>query len=75
MVVDGSVGEFGSNRDEVNAAILRAKRNEQAPPDVSASRNRENVAIRLGIDDGKGKVLLMQDRSRHQRGIYRVSSA
>jgi hypothetical protein len=59
MVVDGSVGEFGSDRDEVNAAILRAKRNVQAPPDVSASRNRENVAIRLGIDNGNGKVLLM----------------
>src|SRR5712671_7394145 len=35
MVIDGSVGLVGSHRDEVNAAIARAKQSQLAGPDIS----------------------------------------
>jgi hypothetical protein len=59
MVVDGSVGLVGSDRDEVNAAIARAKQLQQASPDVNIGKDGENVAIKIGSAKGSGKVLLI----------------
>jgi hypothetical protein len=59
IVVDGSVGLVGSYRDEVNAAIERAKRDRHTAIDVNLGRVGENVAIRIGSGTGSGKVLLI----------------
>jgi hypothetical protein len=59
MVVDGSVGLVGSERDEVNAAIAQAKQSQLASPDVNVGKSGDNVAIRIGSAHGSGKVLLI----------------
>src|SRR5690349_12206606 len=59
MVVDGSVGLVGSHREEVNAAIVQAKRGRDTAADVSVGRAGENLAIRIGSGTGSGKVLLI----------------
>jgi hypothetical protein len=59
MVINGSVGLAGSHRNEVNAAIARAKQNQLDGPDVSVGKTGENVAIRIGSGNGNGKVLLI----------------
>jgi hypothetical protein len=59
MVVDGSVGLVGSHRNEVDAAISRAKQNQLSQPDVSIGKDGENVAIRIGSGSGNGRVLLI----------------
>lgn len=65
IVVDGSVGLVGSHRDEVNAAISRAKRSQLSEPEVSLGKNGEHIAIKIGSGYGNGKVLLIGfDRER-----------
>jgi hypothetical protein len=59
MVIEGSVGLVGSRRDEVNAAIARAKNSQLAGPDISVGKDGENVAIKIGSGSGNGKVLLI----------------
>jgi hypothetical protein len=59
MVVDGMVGLVGSHRDEVNAAIERAKRGQHTATDVNVDRAGENVAISIGSGVGRGRVLLI----------------
>jgi hypothetical protein len=71
MVVNGSVGLVGSDRDKVNAAIARAKQSEHAAPDVSISKNDENVAIRIGSGSGNGRVLLIGFDHEHTTKIRR----
>ena len=71
MVINGSVGLVGSHRDEVNAAIARAKQSKLAGPDVSVGKNGENVAIRIGSGNGNGKVLLIGFDHEHTTKIGR----
>ncbi len=71
MVVDGSVGLVGSDRDEVNAAITRAKRDQRDAPDVSIGKNGQNVAIRIGSGNGSGRVLLVGFDHEHTTTIGR----
>ena len=59
MVIDGSIGVVGSDRDEVNEAIAQAKRSQLAGPDVSVGKDGENIAIRIGSGRGNGRVLLI----------------
>jgi hypothetical protein len=71
MVIDGSVGLVGSHRDEVNAAIARAKQGQLAGPDISVGKDGENVAIRIGSGSGNGKVLLIGFDHEHTTKISR----
>jgi hypothetical protein len=71
MVVDGSVGLVGSDRDEVNAAITRAKRDQRDAPDVSIGKTGQNVTIRIGSGDGSGRVLLVGFDHEHTTTIRR----
>jgi hypothetical protein len=71
MVINGSVGLVGSHRDEVNAAITRAKQSQLDGPDVSVGKNGENVAIRIGPGNGNGKVLLIGFDHEHTTKIGR----
>jgi hypothetical protein len=71
IVVDGAVGLVGSYRDEVNAAIERAKRDPQTATDVSVGRVGENVAIRIGSGTQSGKVLLIGFDHEHITKIAR----
>ena len=71
MVVNGSVGLVGSHRSEVNAAIERAKRDQNASADVSVDKVGENVAIRIGSGNGNGKVLLIGFDREHTTKIGR----
>src|SRR5689334_5645282 len=59
IVVDGSVGLVGSYREEVNAAIERAKRDRHNASDINVARIGENVAIRIGSGTGSERVLLI----------------
>src|ERR1700760_1283646 len=45
MVVDGSVGLVGSDRDEVNAAIERAKRSQATVAGLKITRTGENCCL------------------------------
>ena len=71
MVVDGSVGLVGSRRNEVNAAVARAKRSQLEGPDVSVGKDGENIAIRIGSGNGNGKVLLIGFDHEHTTKIGR----
>jgi hypothetical protein len=71
MVINGSVGLVGSHRNEVNAAIEQAKRNQNASADVSVDKVGENVAIRIGSGNGNGKVLLIGFDREHTTKIGR----
>jgi hypothetical protein len=71
MVIDGSVSFVGSHRDEVNAAIARAKRSQLAGPDVGVRKDGKNVAIRIGSGNGNGKVLLIGFDHEHTTKIGR----
>jgi hypothetical protein len=71
MVVDGSVGLVGSDRDEVDAAIAQAKQTQHAAPDVSVGKSGENVAIKIGSGNGNGKVLLIGFDHEHTTKIGR----
>ncbi len=51
MVIDGSVGLVGSHRDEVNAAIARAKQSQLAGPDISVD------TTKIGRGENGGRTL------------------
>src|SRR5260370_10393407 len=74
MVIDGSVGLVGSHRDEVNAAIARAKQSRLTGPDVSVGKDGENVAIRIGSGNGNGKVLLVGFDHEHTSKLGRCEN-
>lgn len=71
IVVDGSVGLVGSHRNEVDAAISRAKQSQLSQPDVSIGKDGENVAIRIGSGSGNGTVLLIGFDHEHTTKIGR----
>ena len=71
MVVDGMVGLVGSHRDEVNAAIEHAKRDQLTATDVNVDKAGENVAIRIGSGVGRGRVLLIGFDHEHTTKIGR----
>ena len=71
MVVDGSVGLVGSDRDKVNAAIARAKQAQQASPDVHVGKDGDNVAIKIGPARGSGRILLIGFDHEHVTQIGR----
>jgi hypothetical protein len=71
MVVNGSVGLVGSHRDEVNAAIEQAKRDQNSSADVSVDKVGENVAIKIGSGNGNGKVPLIGFDREHTTKIGR----
>jgi hypothetical protein len=71
MVVDGSVGLVGSDRDQVNAAIARAKQAQQASPDVNVGKDGDKVAIKIGAAKGSGKILLIGFDHEHVTQIGR----
>jgi hypothetical protein len=71
IVVDGTVGLVGSHRDEVNAAIERAKWGQHTAIDVNVDKAEENVAIRIGSGIGRGRVLLIGFDHEHKTKIAR----
>jgi len=71
MVVDGAVGLVGSRRDEVNAAIEQAKREQTTVTNVTVSKDSGNVLIRVGSGSGRGKVLLIGFDREHTTKIGR----
>lgn len=71
MVVDGGVGLVGSRRDEVNAAIEKAKREQTTAAEISVSKDAGNVTIKVGAGIGSGKVLLIGFDREHTTKIGR----
>lgn len=71
MVVDGGVGLVGSRRDEVNAAIEQAKREQTTAAEISVSKDAGNVTIQVGAGAGSGKVLLIGFDHEHTTKIGR----
>ena len=69
MVVDGMVGLVGSHRDEVYAAIERAKRGQNTATGIDVDKVGENVAIRIGSGAGRGRVLLIGFDHQHTTKI------
>lgn len=71
MVVDGKVGLVGSHRDEVNAAIEHAKREQITAADVSVSKDGANITIQVGPGNGAGRILLIGFDREHTTRIGR----
>jgi hypothetical protein len=71
MVINGSAGLVGSDREEVNAAISHAKRDRPDTPEVSVDKKGDGVAIRIGTGSGNGKVLLVGFDHEHTTKIGR----
>ena len=71
IVVDGSAGLVGSRRDEVNATIDRAKRDQHTAADVSVRKLGDNIVIRVGSGNGSGQVLLIGFDHEHTTQIRR----
>jgi hypothetical protein len=71
IVVDGSAGMVGSDRDEVGPAIENARRNGQTAAAVSVTRNGDRVAIEVGAGTGSGRVLLIGFDHEHITAIVR----
>jgi hypothetical protein len=67
----GIIGLVGSHRDEVNAAIERAKRGQHTATDVNVDRAGENVAIRIGAGIGRGRIMLIGFDHKHTTKIGR----
>jgi len=64
-------GLVGSYREEVNAAIARAKQGQRTTLDVGIGKKGENVAIRIGSGRGDGQVLLIGFDHEHTTKISR----
>jgi hypothetical protein len=71
IVVNGSAGLVGSDREEVNAAISRAKKDRPDSPEVSVDRKGDSVAIKIGAGNGNGKALLVGFDHEHTTKIGR----
>lgn len=71
MVVNGAVGLVGSYRDDVNAAIAQAKRDQTAGADVTLGKIGEKIAVRIGSGAGSGRVLLIGFDHEHVTKIGR----
>lgn len=71
MVVDGGVGLVGSRRDEVNAAIDQAKREQRTVAAVRISKESGSVKIQVGSGSGSGKILLIGFDHEHTTKIGR----
>jgi hypothetical protein len=71
MVVDGMISLVGSHRDEVNAEIEHAKRDEHTATDVNVNKAGENIAIKIGSGVGRGTVLLIGFDHEHTTKIGR----
>ena len=71
MVVDGAVSLVGSRRDEVNAAIEQAKREQTTATHVTVRKDSGNVLIRVGSGSGSGKILLIGFDHEHTTKIGR----
>lgn len=71
MVVDGGIGLVGSRRDDVNAAIEQAKREQRTATPVIVSKDAGNVLIKVGPGSGSGKILLIGFDHEHTTKIGR----
>ncbi|MCK1744801.1 DUF1223 domain-containing protein [Bradyrhizobium sp. 139] len=71
MVVDGGVGLVGSRRDDVNAAIEQAKRDQRTVASVRVSKENGNLKIQVGSGRGSGKILLIGFDHEHTTRIGR----
>jgi len=71
MVVDGGVGLVGSRRDDVNAAIEKAKREQTTAAGIGVSKDAGNVTVKVGAGIGSGKVLLIGFDREHTTKIGR----
>ena len=71
IVVDGVSGHVGSYRDEVGAAIDRARREKQTAAAVAIARHGSQLQIEIGGGRGSGRVLLIGFDHYHQTAIRR----
>jgi hypothetical protein len=71
IVVDGSAGMVGSDREEVGPAIENAKRDGQTAAAVKVTRSGEQVAIEVGAGTGNGRVLLIGFDHEHTTAVRR----
>jgi len=71
IVVDGRAGFVGSDRDQVNAAIDQARRDQATAADLSAIRSGDIVTVKIGSGSGIGKLLLVGFDREHTTSIHR----
>jgi hypothetical protein len=71
IVVDGTAGMVGSQRDDVGAAIERAKRASRTAATVQVTRNGDMVLIAVGSGSGSGRLLLIGFDHEHTTAIRR----
>jgi hypothetical protein len=71
IVVDGSAGMVGSDRDKVGPAIENARRNGQTAAAVNVTRSGEQLSIEVGAGAGNARVLLIGFDHEHTTAIGR----
>jgi hypothetical protein len=71
IVVNGAAGFVGSDRDQINAAIDKARRDQATVADLSATRSRDTITVRIGSGSGTGKLLLIGFDREHTTSIRR----
>ena len=71
IVVDGSAGMVGSDRDKVGPAIENARRNGQTAAAVNVTKSGEQLSIEVGAGAGNARVLLIGFDHEHTTAIGR----
>lgn len=71
MVINGNAGFVGSDRDQVNAAIDKAKQDQATVADLSLTRSGDNVTVRIGAGKGSGRLVLVGFDHEHTTSIRR----
>ena len=69
MVVDGTQSFVGSNRNEAEAAIRRAKSAQITPVPLHLGRRGEGLMIEVGAGAGPGAVLLVGFDPEHSTAV------
>ncbi|WP_336485845.1 DUF1223 domain-containing protein [Methylobacterium nigriterrae] len=75
LVVDGQSSVVGSRREDVAAAIGRARGEAAAVAPVALAREGTNLVIRLGAGTGAGRVTLVGFDPRHETRVARGENA
>ena len=71
IVVDGVTSHVGSDRQDVGAAIERAKQKSQTAATVSITREGDRVSIAISSGSGSGRVLLIGFDREHRTVVGR----
>jgi hypothetical protein len=71
IVVDGTTSHVGSDREDVGAAIERAKKESRTAATITVTKHGNRLQIEVGSGSGSGRVLLIGFDRQHRTAIGR----